>query len=160
MFLVYPSVVQLVRSPEPFGFGGNAIDVAHVQLPFMIMFLVFASVSALVIRKIGNVKPTILGGIISVIGAFGLLAFHSTEFQVSTNLAIIATGLALTSTAVWNILVTSSPKEFTGISDPYEAPTDAEVTINTGERSPEEAAQEIVLHLEREGFFGVPGAGE
>ena len=45
-------------------------------------------------------------------------------------------------------------KEFTGISDPYEAPADAEVTINTGELSPEEAAQEIILHLEREGFIG------
>jgi sulfate adenylyltransferase len=50
-------------------------------------------------------------------------------------------------------------KEFTGISDPYEAPADAEVTINTGELSPEEAAQEIILHLEREGFIGVNGAG-
>ena len=46
------------------------------------------------------------------------------------------------------------------VSTLKEAPADAEVTINTGERSPEEAAQEIVLHLEREGFFGVPGAGE
>jgi len=49
-------------------------------------------------------------------------------------------------------------KEFTGISDPYEAPAKAEVTINTGELSPEEAAQEIILHLEREGFIGVNGA--
>ena len=49
-------------------------------------------------------------------------------------------------------------KEFTGISDPYEVPADAEVTINTGELSPEEAAQEIILHLEREGFIGVNGA--
>jgi sulfate adenylyltransferase len=45
-------------------------------------------------------------------------------------------------------------KEFTGISDPYEAPADAEVTINTGDLSAEEAAQEIILHLEREGFIG------
>lgn len=45
-------------------------------------------------------------------------------------------------------------KEFTGISDPYEAPADADVTINTGELSAEEAAQEIILHLEREGFIG------
>ena len=45
-------------------------------------------------------------------------------------------------------------KEFTGISDPYEVPADAEVTINTGDLSPEEAAQEIILHLEREGFIG------
>jgi sulfate adenylyltransferase len=49
-------------------------------------------------------------------------------------------------------------KEFTGISDPYEEPKDAEVVINTAELSPEEAAQEIILHLEREGFIGVSGA--
>jgi sulfate adenylyltransferase len=48
-------------------------------------------------------------------------------------------------------------KEFTGISDPYEAPTDAEVTIDTGALSAEEAAQEIILHLERQGFIGVNG---
>ena len=35
-----------------------------------------------------------------------------------------------------------------------EVPADAEVTINTGELSAEEAAQEIILHLEREGFIG------
>jgi sulfate adenylyltransferase len=50
-------------------------------------------------------------------------------------------------------------KEFTGISDPYEEPADAEVVINTAELSPEEAAQEIILHLEREGFIGVSAQG-
>ena len=46
-------------------------------------------------------------------------------------------------------------KEFTGVSDPYEEPKNAEIKINTAEFSPEEAAQEIILHLEREGFIGV-----
>ena len=45
-------------------------------------------------------------------------------------------------------------KEFTGISDPYEEPKDAEVVINTAELTAEEAAQQIILHLEREGFIG------
>jgi sulfate adenylyltransferase len=45
-------------------------------------------------------------------------------------------------------------KEFTGISDPYEAPTDAEVVIDTGELSAEEAAEEIILWLERENYIG------
>jgi sulfate adenylyltransferase len=45
-------------------------------------------------------------------------------------------------------------KEFTGISDPYEQPTDAEVVIDTTVLSPEEAAQEILLYLEREGYVG------
>ncbi len=45
-------------------------------------------------------------------------------------------------------------KEFTGISDPYEPPQNAEVVINTAELSPEESAQEIILHLEQQGFIG------
>ena len=45
-------------------------------------------------------------------------------------------------------------KQFTGISDPYEAPTDAEVVIDTSDITPDEAAQEVFLHLEREGYIG------
>ena len=44
-------------------------------------------------------------------------------------------------------------KEFTGISDPYEAPADAEVTIDTTKLTPDEAAQRIILHLERQGYI-------
>ncbi len=44
-------------------------------------------------------------------------------------------------------------KEFTGISDPYEEPDDAELVIDTSNVSPEEAAQRIILHLESEGFI-------
>jgi len=51
-------------------------------------------------------------------------------------------------------------KEFTGISDPYEVPANAEVVIDTSEMSPEEAAQAIILHLERQGFIGVNGKSE
>jgi sulfate adenylyltransferase len=50
-------------------------------------------------------------------------------------------------------------KEFTGISDPYEVPSKAEVVIDTAKLSPEEAAQQILLHLEREGFVGANGNG-
>ena len=49
-------------------------------------------------------------------------------------------------------------KEFTGISDPYEAPIDADVVIDTSDLTPEEAAQEIFLHLERQGYIGVNGS--
>ncbi len=43
--------------------------------------------------------------------------------------------------------------EFTGISDPYEAPTEAEIKIDTSDYSAMEAAQEIYLYLLREGFL-------
>ena len=44
-------------------------------------------------------------------------------------------------------------KEFTGISDPYEEPNDAEVVINTADLSPlKRQRRRSFLHLEREGF--------
>jgi sulfate adenylyltransferase len=46
-------------------------------------------------------------------------------------------------------------KQFTGISDPYEEPRDAEISLDTTEMTPEEAAQQIILYLEKEGFIGV-----
>ena len=43
-------------------------------------------------------------------------------------------------------------KEFTGISDPYEEPVDADIVIDTTKLTAEEAAQQIVLHCEKEGY--------
>jgi sulfate adenylyltransferase len=48
-------------------------------------------------------------------------------------------------------------QQFTGISDPYEPPPDAAVVIDTTDITPEEAAQEVFLHLEREGYIGASG---
>ena len=44
-------------------------------------------------------------------------------------------------------------KEFIGISDPYEAPADAEITIDTTSCSPEEAAGQIIDYLKAEGYL-------
>jgi sulfate adenylyltransferase len=44
-------------------------------------------------------------------------------------------------------------KEFTGISDPYEVPDNADVVIDTTDTSPEEAANQIILTLERLGYL-------
>ena len=48
-------------------------------------------------------------------------------------------------------------KEFTGISDPYEVPDDAEVVIDTSGVTAAEAAQQVILFLEREGYLGPVG---
>src|SRR5438270_1094218 len=44
--------------------------------------------------------------------------------------------------------------EFTGVSDPYGVPADSDVTIDTASTTPEEAAQQVLLHLEHEGYIG------
>lgn len=116
IFLVYPTIVQLVRSPQPAGFGGDAVYAAYVQLPFMLVFLIFSSATSYIISKLGKIMPTMLGSAISIAGEVGLLMLHSTGLLVSINLTIIAIGLALTMTAIWNLIVSSAPREFMGIS--------------------------------------------
>ena len=44
-------------------------------------------------------------------------------------------------------------KEFTGISDPYEVPENAELVIQTEELSPDLAAHRVVLALESMGYI-------
>jgi sulfate adenylyltransferase len=48
-------------------------------------------------------------------------------------------------------------KEFTGVSDPYEEPDNADVVIDTTDYTPEEEAQQIILHLQKEGYIAGNG---
>ena len=43
---------------------------------------------------------------------------------------------------------------FTGVSDPYEAPTDAEITIDTSAVSPGDAAEMVMGFLRGKGYVG------
>ncbi len=45
-------------------------------------------------------------------------------------------------------------KGVTGISDPYVAPENPELTIDTSKMTPAEAVQEILLYLEEQGYIG------
>jgi MFS family permease len=116
MFTVFQTIPVLVRSPIPLGFGGDAITSAGIQLPFMIVFLLFAPSSGYIISKLGNVKPTLIGSIVSAIGFFSLFAFHTTGFFVSINLAIIAGGLSLMQVGGFDIVLQQTPRQFSGIS--------------------------------------------
>ena len=49
---------------------------------------------------------------------------------------------------------------FTGVSDPYEAPNDAEVVIDTTRFTPDGSAEEILIYLEREGYLSAPRSTE
>ena len=116
MFTVFQTIPVLVRSPQPFGFGESVITTANIQLPFMIVFLLFAPSSGFIVSKLGNVKPTIIGSIVSALGFSSLFLFHSNGFLVSTNLAIIAGGLSLMQVGGFDIILQSTPRKFSGIS--------------------------------------------
>jgi len=44
-------------------------------------------------------------------------------------------------------------KEFTGISDPYEAPTDAEIVVNSSGTPPEELVDQIYFRIKEMGYI-------
>ena len=116
IFTVYMTVPVMVRSPEPLGFGGDALSVASVQLPFMIIFLITTVISGFILNKIKNTTLTLIGTIIGTIGFLFLIMFHSTELTVTIGLAIIATGLSLSTAGGFNVILMSVPMQMAGIA--------------------------------------------
>ena len=116
MFMVFQTIPILVRNPGPVGFGEDAISTGKVQLPFAVVLLIFGPTSGFIVSKLGSLKPIILGTCITAAAFIGLLVFHSTELLVSTNLAILSTGLSLTSVGAMNVIILSTPRQFSGIS--------------------------------------------
>ena len=116
IFTVYLTVPIMVRSPVPLGFGGDALSVATVQLPFMAVFLVGTIMSGFILNKVKNTRLTLIGTFISAVGFIVLLAFHSTESMVSFGLTILAAGLSLSITGAFNVILLSVPIQMTGIA--------------------------------------------
>jgi MFS family permease len=116
IFMVYLTIPVMVRSPEPLGFGGDAVAVASVQLPFMVVLLIGTIMSGFILNRVKNTKLTLIGTVISAIGFFILFMFHSTESMVSIGLAILAAGLSLSITGAFNVILLSVPMQVTGIT--------------------------------------------
>jgi len=116
LMVVYQTLPILIRSPPPAGFGGDASSIANVQLPYMIVSLIFSIASGFMVSRFGNLKPTTVGTIITTIGFFILFIFHSTEASIAAVLVLIAVGLALMQIGSVNVVLTSTPKRFSGIS--------------------------------------------
>jgi MFS family permease len=114
--MVYLTIPILIRAPSPLGFSGNAIEAGMVQNTFMLTFLVVAPFIGFIIDKYGNMKPLLVGAALSVVGYSGMVVLYMSEAGIVTNLAIISVGVALVSSAGWNILLRSTPLQFTGVA--------------------------------------------
>ena len=89
---------------------------ASIQLPFMILSFVISVCSGFLISKIGNIKPTILGCLITTIGFLLILIYHSNEFIIAIDLSIVAIGLSFAEIGAFNIVLVSSPLRLSGTS--------------------------------------------
>jgi MFS family permease len=116
LMVVYQTLPILIRSPPPAGFGGDASSIANVQLPYMIVSLIFSVASGFMVSRFGNLGPTTVGTIITTIGYFILFLHHPAETSIAAVLIIVAVGLALMQIGSVNVVLTSTPKRFSGIS--------------------------------------------
>ena len=116
IFMVYLTIPVMVRSPSPFGFGGNAVAVASVQLPFMIVLLIGTITSGFILNRVKNTKLMLFGTTISTIGFIVVLLFHATENMLSVGLTILAAGLSLSISGGFNLILLSVPMRVTGIA--------------------------------------------
>jgi MFS family permease len=116
LMVVYQTIPILIRSPPPLGFGGDALSIANVQLPYMAVSLIVSIASGFIVSKFGNQLPTVLGIILSVAGFFLLFVSYSTEFLIRIFLAVIAAGLSLTQIGSINIILVNTPKQSNGVS--------------------------------------------
>ena len=82
----------------------------------MIVSLIFSVASGFVVAKFGNLRPTTMGTMVTTLGLFVLFMYHSSEASIAAVLVIVAPGLALMQIGSVNVVLTSTPKQFSGIS--------------------------------------------
>jgi MFS family permease len=116
MFMVFQTIPILIQTPIPVGFGEDPISTGKIQLPFSIVLLVFGPASGFIISRLGTLKPLVLGSFLTTFGFIGLFFFHSYEFDISVNLAILSAGLSFASVGAMNVIILASPSEYSGVT--------------------------------------------
>ena len=116
MFTVFQTLPILIQSPYPVGFGNNAVQMSLVQMPFALVLLILGPLAGLIITRIGQTTPLLVGTLAMSLG-FCLLSFmRLNELYISTYLVIISIGISLTNVSSTNIVMVQSSFEQIGIS--------------------------------------------
>jgi MFS family permease len=116
MFTIFQTLPILAQSPVPVGFDNSAIQMSLVQLPFAIVLLVLGPLVGVIITKIGQTTPLVIGTIAMSLGFFLLFFIIPNEFYISSYLVIISIGISLTNVSSTNIVMMQSSFKQIGIS--------------------------------------------
>jgi len=116
MFTIFQTLPILAQSPVPVGFDNSAIQMSLVQLPFAIVLLVSGPLVGVIITRIGQTTPLVIGTIAMSLGFFLLFFIRPNEFYISSYLVIISIGISLTNVSSTNIVMMQSSFKQIGIS--------------------------------------------
>jgi MFS family permease len=116
MFTIFQTLPILAESPFPVGFANSAIQMSLVQLPFALVLLILGPLVGVIITKIGQTTPLLIGTIAMSLGFFLLFFIRPNEFYISSYLVIISIGISLTNVSSTNIVMMQSSFKQIGIS--------------------------------------------
>jgi MFS family permease len=116
MFTIYQTLPILAQSPYPVGFDNNAIQMSLVQMPFALVLLILGPLTGLIITRIGQTTPLLVGTLAMSFGFCLLLFMRLNELYISIYLIILAVGISLTNVSSTNIVMVQSSFEQIGIS--------------------------------------------
>lgn len=116
MFTIFQTLPILIQSPHPGGFENNALQMSLVQMPFALVLLIGGPLVGIIITRIGQITPLVIGTISTSLGFYLLLVGRFNEFYISMYLVIISIGLSLTNVSSTNIVMVQSSFEQIGIS--------------------------------------------
>jgi MFS family permease len=116
MFTIYQTLPILAQSPHPVGFENNAIQMSLVQMPFALVLLVLGPLTGLIITRIGQTTPLLVGTLAMSFGFCLFLFMRLNEFYISIYLIILSIGISLTNVSSTNIVMVQSSFEQIGIS--------------------------------------------
>jgi MFS family permease len=121
MFMVYQSIAALVMSPKPIGFSATITDAGLIQLPSALIQLVLAPLIGVIIIKVGMKRPMIAGMFVLALGYLYMYYIFNHEemynqLNVMIGISIIAIGMVAGMVGTINMVLASTPREYTGIS--------------------------------------------
>jgi MFS family permease len=116
MFTIYQTLPILAQSPYPVGFDNNPIQMSLVQMPFALVLLVLGPLTGLIITRIGQTTPLLVGTLAMSFGFCLLLFMRLNELYISIYLIILSVGISLTNVSSTNIVMVQSSFEQIGIS--------------------------------------------
>jgi MFS family permease len=117
-YILITVIPQLGAAPEGSGLGLDASGVGLLQLPLSLAVLVFGPVFGMLLVKRHelNTKLLVPGMVIMSVSFLFLTLYHSTPSAVTGSLFLFGIGAALIPVTLINIIISLTPREFTGIS--------------------------------------------
>ena len=109
---------QLITLPKQtgIGLGGSLTEVGLYLFPLSVAGMLGAPLGGVVCQRIGARSAVMMGLSVQLLGTLGLVVLHGEPWQLAVMTALTGFGGGLTSTGMYNLAISSSSSNETGIS--------------------------------------------